>query len=102
MREGELPAGVQQTVRWGWFGWVSKPLLLGLHWLYDHVVRNYGWCIVLMTVAMKILLFPLTHKSFVSMQKMQKLHPRIESIGQRIAASCATSRDGPTSKRSAS
>ena len=83
VREEELPAGVQHTVRWGWFGWVSKPLLLGLHWLYDHVVRNYGWCIVLMTVLIKILLFPLTHKSYVSMQKMQKLNPRIEAIRQR-------------------
>jgi YidC/Oxa1 family membrane protein insertase len=83
VREGELPSGVQHTVRWGWFGWVSKPLLFGLHWLYDNAVRNYGWCIVLMTVLIKILLFPLTHKSYVSMQKMQKLQPRMEAIRQR-------------------
>jgi YidC/Oxa1 family membrane protein insertase len=83
VRAGELPRGVQQTVRWGWFGWVSKPLLFGLHWLYGNVVRNYGWCIVLMTVLIKILLFPLTHKSYVSMQKMQKLNPKMEAIRQR-------------------
>jgi YidC/Oxa1 family membrane protein insertase len=47
------------------------------------VVRNYGWCIVLMTIAIKIVLFPLTHKSYVSMQKMQKLNPRMEAIRQK-------------------
>jgi YidC/Oxa1 family membrane protein insertase len=83
VRSEELPRGVQDTVRWGWFGWVSKPLLFGLHWLYDNVVRNYGWCIVLMTIAIKIVLFPLTHKSYVSMQKMAKLNPRMEAIRQK-------------------
>ena len=44
------------------------------------MVPNYGWAIVLMTILIKVVLLPLTHKSYVSMQKMQELAPRIKAI----------------------
>jgi len=72
--------GLEKSVRWGMFGVLSRPLLFGLRWIHDHVVHNYGWAIVLMTVLIKVVLFPLTHKSYVSMQKLQKLNPRMEAI----------------------
>src|SRR4029078_11207379 len=43
----------------------------------------YGWAIVLMTVLIKIVLLPLTHKSYVSMQKMQQLNPKMQTIRDR-------------------
>jgi YidC/Oxa1 family membrane protein insertase len=83
IRSGTLPAGLDRTLEWGMFGFVAKPLLYGLRWIHQNVVQNWGWCIVLMTVLIKLVLLPLTHKSYVSMQKMQRLNPRMEAIRQR-------------------
>lgn len=71
---------LEKTVRYGFFGVISRPLQFGLRWIYDNIVANYGWSIVLMTVVIRLVLFPLTHKSQVSMQRIQKLNPRMEAI----------------------
>ncbi|MXX76166.1 MAG: membrane protein insertase YidC [Holophagales bacterium] len=71
---------LEKTVRYGFFGVISRPLQFGLRWIYDNIVANYGWSIVLMTVLIRLVLFPLTHKSQVSMQRIQKLNPRMEAI----------------------
>jgi YidC/Oxa1 family membrane protein insertase len=76
----ELPGGLDAAVDLGYFSFLARPLLLGLHWIHDHVVSNYGWAIVLMTVLIKIVLLPVTHKSTVSMRKMQELNPKVQSI----------------------
>ncbi|HSS49732.1 MAG TPA: membrane protein insertase YidC [Thermoanaerobaculia bacterium] len=44
-----LPFGLEGTVEMGKFGFLARPLLAGLHWIYDHVVQNYGWAIILTT-----------------------------------------------------
>lgn len=75
-----LPGGLEKTVMPGILGILARPLLWGLNWIYAHVVANYGWAIILMTILIKLLLFPLTQKSFVSMQKMQELNPKIQAI----------------------
>jgi YidC/Oxa1 family membrane protein insertase len=82
-RLAALPYGLDKTVDFGTFGIVARPLLVGLHWIYGNIVRNYGWAIVLMTVLIKIVLLPLTHKSYVSMRKMQELNPKMQSIRDR-------------------
>jgi YidC/Oxa1 family membrane protein insertase len=56
---------------------------VGLHWIHDNVVANYGWAIVLMTLLIRILILPLTHHSTKSMRKMQELNPKIQSIRER-------------------
>jgi YidC/Oxa1 family membrane protein insertase len=81
-----LPYSLAETVRLGSLGWVVRPLLAGLHWIYDHVVPNYGWAIILMTLAIKVVLLPLTHQSTMSMRKMQVLNPRMQSIRDRYRA----------------
>lgn len=78
-----LPYGFEESIQLGFFGTLAKPLLWGLQWIHDHVVGNYGWAIILMTFLIRIVLFPLTHKSFVSMQKMQALNPQLQSIRAR-------------------
>jgi YidC/Oxa1 family membrane protein insertase len=78
-----LPYGLEETVSLGWLSPVVRPLLAGLHWTYDHVVPNYGWAIILMTVLIKVLLLPLTHHSTMSMRKMQVLNPRMQAIRDR-------------------
>jgi YidC/Oxa1 family membrane protein insertase len=78
-----LPYGLDETVKLGWLRFVVLPLLSGLHWIYEHIVANYGWAIILMTVLIKLILLPLTHQSTMSMRKMQVLNPKMQSIRER-------------------
>ncbi|HEX6901752.1 MAG TPA: membrane protein insertase YidC [Thermoanaerobaculia bacterium] len=82
-RLASLPYGLQETVQLGAFSFLARPLLAGLHWIYDNMVANYGWAIVLMTVLIKILTLPLTHHSTKSMKKMQDLNPKVQAIRDR-------------------
>ncbi|MBZ0089700.1 MAG: membrane protein insertase YidC, partial [Thermoanaerobaculia bacterium] len=79
----ELPYGLEKTVRWGTLGFLARPLLLALQWIHDHLVSNYGWAIVLLTVALKLVLLPLSISSFKSMRKMQKLSPKMQAVRER-------------------
>jgi YidC/Oxa1 family membrane protein insertase len=79
----ELPYGLEDTVELGYFGFLAQPLLAGLHWIYDHVVPNYGWAIILMTVLIKLVLLPVTHRSTMSMRRMQELNPKVQAIRDR-------------------
>ena len=47
------------------------------------MVANYGWAIIMMTILIRLVLFPLTHKSTVSMQKMQEVNPKVQAIRQK-------------------
>lgn len=76
----ELPYGLEETVRWGWFGFLAKPLYFTLEWIYHSIVPNYGWAIVLVTCLIKLVFFPLTYKSQESMTKMQSLNPKVQAI----------------------
>jgi YidC/Oxa1 family membrane protein insertase len=69
---------------WDWLEPIARLLFAFLKWIYAYV-PNWGWAIVLMTVAINTLLFPLKVKSWRSMQKMQKLMPEMQQIKQRYA-----------------
>jgi YidC/Oxa1 family membrane protein insertase len=78
----ENPA-LERLVSFGMMGIVAKPLLLAMHWIYDHVVHNWGWAIVLLTVALNMLFFPLKIKSVRSAQEMQRIAPLMKDIQNR-------------------
>jgi YidC/Oxa1 family membrane protein insertase len=82
-RLAALPYHLEETIRLGSLGILARPLLTALHWIHDHVVDNYGWAIILVTVLIKLVLLPLTHKSTVSMRKMQDLNPKVQGIRER-------------------
>lgn len=75
--------GLEESVRWGWLGFLARPLLRALQWIHAHITTNYGWGIVLLTTALKILLLPLSLSAFKSMRKMQQLNPKMQSIRER-------------------
>jgi len=75
---------LEDLVQFGWFGVIAKPLLEILKWIYRYV-PNYGWAIVILTVAINMALFPLKVKSWHSMKRMQKVAPQIEVIKQKYA-----------------
>ncbi len=74
---------LEQIVDFGWFWFLAKPLFLALRWLNMQWVHNYGWSIVLVTVFINFLLFPLRLTNMKSMKKMQALQPKIAEINAR-------------------
>jgi YidC/Oxa1 family membrane protein insertase len=74
---------LEQIVDWGFFGIVAKPLFQILHWANDRFVHNYGWSIVLITIVINMLLFPLKLQNMKSMKKMQALQPQIAKINEK-------------------
>ncbi len=74
---------LEQIVEFGMFSIIAKPLFLILRWLNDQYVHNYGWSIVLVTIAINILLFPLRLQNMKSMKKMQALQPQIAVINEK-------------------
>jgi YidC/Oxa1 family membrane protein insertase len=71
---------LEQTVDFGWLGFLAKPLFLIVNYVNDHFVRNFGWAIVLVTIAINFILFPLKLTNMKSMRKMQALKPQIDAI----------------------
>jgi YidC/Oxa1 family membrane protein insertase len=69
-----------ELINYGWSAVVAKPLFLALRWIYDHVVANYGWAIILLTIIINMALFPLKITSLRSALKMQQLQPQLKAI----------------------
>jgi YidC/Oxa1 family membrane protein insertase len=78
-----FPYGLEETIELGMLKPLVVPLLAALHWIHDHLVTNYGWAIVLLTILIKLVLLPLTHRSTMSMRKMQELNPKVQAIRDR-------------------
>ena len=71
--------GIDQTIDYGWFWFLARPFLWALNALYD-IVGNYGIAIIILTIILRILMWPLTRKSFSSMAAMQKMQPEMQRI----------------------
>jgi YidC/Oxa1 family membrane protein insertase len=71
---------LELVVDWGKFGVIAKPLFEVLKWMAGYVGGNYGWAIILVTVAINTLLFPLKITSMKSSKKMQAIQPQIAAI----------------------
>jgi YidC/Oxa1 family membrane protein insertase len=72
------------TIDWGWFWFFTKPLFYLLEWLYAHI-GNFGLAILVVTVLVKALFFPLANKSYAAMSKMKALQPEMERLKERYA-----------------
>lgn len=71
-----------QLIDYGWFGFLVKPLLFLLKWIYEWV-HNYGWAIIILTFLINLTLMPLRYKQTVSMKKMSALQPKMKAIQER-------------------
>jgi YidC/Oxa1 family membrane protein insertase len=76
--------GLERSIDFGYFGFISIPFLYVLHFSH-RFTGSYGIDIILLTILIKILMAPLTHKSFVSMKQMQKLQPQMERIKEKFS-----------------
>jgi YidC/Oxa1 family membrane protein insertase len=73
-----------RAIDFGIFAVLVVPLLRSLKWVNSYV-GNYGWSIIILTVILNAIMFPLRHKSVVSMRKMQELQPEVKAIQDRYA-----------------
>ncbi|HEY7195084.1 MAG TPA: membrane protein insertase YidC, partial [Gemmatimonadales bacterium] len=73
-----------RAIDFGIFSWLVVPLLRALKWVNGYV-GNYGWSLVILTVLINLAMFPLRHKSVVSMRKMQEIQPEVKAIQDRYA-----------------
>jgi YidC/Oxa1 family membrane protein insertase len=69
-------------IDWGWFYFITKPMFLALDYFY-HLVGNFGVAILLVTVLVKLLFFPLANKSYASMAKMKAVQPQLAALKER-------------------
>jgi len=73
---------LEKAINFGWFDIIAKPLLVTLRF-FNKYVSNYGVSIILLTILIKILFWPLTHKSYQSMKEMRKLQPMMAKIREK-------------------
>jgi YidC/Oxa1 family membrane protein insertase len=86
-RLAALQVGLERTIDFGWFMFwsltlvqlIAKPLFLFLQFVHGYT-HNYGVAIILVTVLIKLLFVPLTHKSYTSMKAMQMLQPKMAEL----------------------
>ncbi len=71
-------------IDWGWFYFITKPMFLALDYFF-HLVGNFGIAILIVTVIVKALFFPLANKSYASMAKMKAVQPQMAMIKERYA-----------------
>jgi YidC/Oxa1 family membrane protein insertase len=69
-------------IDWGWFYFITKPMFLALDFFY-RLIGNFGVAILLVTVLVKILFFPLANKSYASMAKMKSVQPQLAALKER-------------------
>ena len=74
--------GFLDSIDWGWFFFLTKPIFAVLYWLNSYI-GNMGFSIIALTFLIKALLLPLAYKSYVSMAKMKNLQPEMEKIKEK-------------------
>ncbi|MBW1980029.1 MAG: membrane protein insertase YidC [Deltaproteobacteria bacterium] len=73
---------LEKAVNFGWFDVIAQPLLVCLKF-FNRFTHNYGVAIILLTILIKVLFWPLTRKSYESMQAMKKLQPKMAKIREK-------------------
>lgn len=76
------PNELKRSIHYGWFDIIAKPLIVGLNFLYTYV-HNYGIAIIILTIIIKMLFWPLSQKSYKSMEKMKKIQPLMAEVREK-------------------
>ncbi|MDR0982857.1 MAG: membrane protein insertase YidC [Culturomica sp.] len=84
---GDIELQELVNLGWKWLAWVNRYIVIPIfHFLENNVTLNYGLIIFLLTLIIKLLLFPLTYKSYLSQAKMRVLKPQIDEISKKFPA----------------
>jgi len=73
---------LEKVVEFGWFTFLSRPFFKVMYAIYNFV-GNWGWTIVLFTLLIKLILFPLSYKGLMSMQKLKDLAPKMKELKEK-------------------
>ncbi|SNS06949.1 YidC/Oxa1 family membrane protein insertase [Humidesulfovibrio mexicanus] len=79
-----MPNKLEEAIDFGWFHIIAVPLLKLLNWFYAYV-HNYGVAIILLTVLIKLIFWPLSQKSYKSMEQMKRIQPMIQKLREKHA-----------------
>ena len=74
---------LEPLLDFGFWGPIGKYLFLGLQWIHSHIVSNWGWSIIILTLCINVLLLPLRVKTMQSGLKMQRIQPQMDAIKER-------------------
>jgi YidC/Oxa1 family membrane protein insertase len=74
--------GLEEAIEFGWFGFMAKPFLVVLNF-FQRYLGNYGLAIIIMTVIIKIIFYPLTKHSLNSMKEMSKIQPQLAALKEK-------------------
>ena len=77
-----LDSRLTSVIEYGWFTFIAKPMFVLLQFMHDYV-GNWGWTIVFVTILIKLVLFPLSHKGMVSMNKLKELSPKVKALQEK-------------------
>ncbi len=77
-----LDKKLEDVIEFGWFTFLSKPFFKVMLSIYNFV-GNWGWAIILFTILVKIILFPLSYKGLMSMQKLKDLAPKMKELKEK-------------------
>nr|WP_321255931.1 membrane protein insertase YidC [uncultured Pseudodesulfovibrio sp.] len=78
----KMPNELAEAVNFGWFDVLAKPLLIGLNFFYGYI-GNYGIAIIILTIIIKLIFWPLSQKSYGSMEQMKKLQPMVQKLREK-------------------
>jgi YidC/Oxa1 family membrane protein insertase len=81
---------LEKVVNFGWFGIIAKPLFYLMRFLFNHVVRNWGWAIILLTIVLNLAMLPTRFQMMKSSLKMQRIQPQMDAIKAKYAKYKAT------------
>ena len=70
------------AIDWGWFRIVEKPIFYYLDWLF-HLVSNFGIAIILLTLTIRLIMFPIAQRQFASMAAMRAVQPKMKALQER-------------------
>jgi len=94
--DSELKLNKIIPLGWGIFGWINQFAIIPMFNFFSQYIGNFGLIILLLTLVIKVVLFPLTYKSYVSSAKMRVLKPEIDEIHAKIPADKAAERQKAT------
>ncbi len=77
-----LDPRLEDVIEFGWFTFLAKPFFKILVWIEQHI-GNWGWAIILFTLLVKLVLFPLSYKGMMSMQKLKDLAPKMKELREK-------------------
>jgi YidC/Oxa1 family membrane protein insertase len=87
---GQTGPNLEPVVNFGYAGILAKPLFLALRWVHEHVVSNWGWAILVLTLVINLAMLPTRIQMMKSALKMQRIQPEMNAIKEKFKKYKAT------------